>query len=296
MIYLKLILMALFWSGAFICGRLVVGRIEPFSVAALRFVLAAALLGLTFVVGRRRMPHLSGRQLIGVILLGFFGIFLYNALFFTGLQTVSAGKAALIIALNPALVTIGAVLLGERLTVNKALGASVSLLGALFVIGGGNWASLFSGAIGFGELCLIGCVFSWAIYSLLGKRLLAKLSASATVLLSMSAGALMLLIPAVAAEGLLVRIGEFDAVVWLAILFMVTLSSVLGFVWYYQGINEIGATRTANFINLMPFSAALLGYFLLDETLGLAQIFGGVLILAGVWLVNHGGRPRRIPE
>ena len=293
MIRLKLSLMAVFWSGAFICGRIVADQIEPFSVAALRFFFAAVLLGGIFAVAKWKIPRLSGRQILWILTLGFFSVFAYNALFFTGFKTVTASGGALIIAATPAVVAIGAaVFFRERLNLKKILGIAASLKGALLVISGGNFAGVLIDGIGFGELCFVGCVLCWTAYSLVGRRLVDEFSAPTMVLLSMTAGALMLFVPAVFAEDLPSQIGEFDPAVWLSVLFMAVFSSVLAFIWYYQGIREIGATRASNFINLVPLSAAGLGYFLLDETLSPPQILGGALIIIGVWLVNHGGESR----
>ena len=293
MIRLKLALMAVFWSGAFICGRIVADQIEPFSVAALRFFFAAVLLGGIFAVAKWKIPRLSGRQILWILTLGFFSVFAYNALFFTGFKTVTASGGALIIAATPAVVAIGAaVFFRERLNLKKILGIAASLKGALLVISGGNFAGVLTGGIGFGELCFVGCVLCWTAYSLVGRRLVDEFSAPTMVLLSMTAGALMLFFPAVFAEDLPSQIGEFNSAVWLSVLFMAVFSSVLAFIWYYQGIREIGATRASNFINLVPLSAAGLGYFLLDETLSPPQILGGALIIVGVWLVNHGGESR----
>ena len=293
MIRLKLALMAVFWSGTFICGRIVADQIEPFSVAALRFFFAAFLLGGIFAVAKWKIPRLSGRQILWILTLGFFSVFAYNALFFTGFKTVTASGGALIIAATPAVVAIGAaVFFRERLNLKKILGIAASLKGALLVISGGNFAGVLIDGIGFGELCFVGCVLCWTAYSLVGRRLVDEFSAPTMVLLSMTAGALMLFVPAVFAEDLPSQIGEFNSAVWLSVLFMAVFSSVLAFIWYYQGIREIGAMRAANFINLVPLSAAGLGYFLLDETLSPPQILGGALIIVGVWLVNHGGESR----
>ena len=293
MIRLKLALMAVFWSGAFICGRIVADQIEPFSVAALRFFFAAFLLGVVFIAAKWKIPRLSGRQILWILTLGFFSVFAYNALFFTGFKTVTASGGALIIAATPAVVAIGAaVFFRERLNLKKILGIAASLKGALLVISSGNFAGVLTDGIGFGELCFVGCVLCWTAYSLVGRRLVDEFSAPTMVLLSMTAGALMLFVPAVFAEDLPSQIGEFNSAVWLSVLFMAVFSSVLAFIWYYQGIREIGATRASNFINLVPLSAAGLGYFLLDETLSPPQILGGALIIVGVWLVNHGGESR----
>ena len=75
-----------------------------------------------------RLPGLNGKQAFAVVLLGLTGVFAYNVLFFSGLKTVVAGRASLIIALNPiAISLLSSIIYKERLTVLKLLGICLSV-------------------------------------------------------------------------------------------------------------------------------------------------------------------------
>ena len=97
-IYLKLLLVAFFWGGTFIAGRLAAQHVAPFSAAFLRFLIASA--ALLAVVWQRggRLPVPTRGLLLPVALLGLSGVFAYNVCFFEGLRRIEAGRAALIIA------------------------------------------------------------------------------------------------------------------------------------------------------------------------------------------------------
>jgi drug/metabolite transporter (DMT)-like permease len=291
MIYCKLALAALFWAAAFIFGRLIAGDIGPFSISFLRFAIAAGALSLTLAVAGGLRA--SRREMACGIVLGFFGVFGYNALFFAGLHTVSAARAALIVAINPVIIALAAALFfNEALGWRRILGVIASLKGALLVIAGADVGAIFSGEISAHEFYFVGCALCWAAYSLLGKRWLANASPLKMVWLASVFGAMMLAAPALIAEDLTLRAADFGALVWGAVLFTGLFSSALGFVWYYQGIAKIGAARAANFIYLVPPAAAALAWLALDETLNTTQTLGGALVLLGVYLVNR--PPRKI--
>ncbi len=163
MIYLTLILTMLFWGGTFIAGRILADSVAPADAAFMRFVLAAATLAVLtrLIDGRLRLPPRD--QLTSLLLLGFTGVFCYNICFFNGLKYIEAGRASLIIALNPVAITVGAVLwFGERLSLVQCAGLLISLFGAFLVISNGNPAVLISGGFGWGEIAILGCVISWA--------------------------------------------------------------------------------------------------------------------------------------
>ncbi len=106
MIYIKLFLTATLWGGTFIAGRVVAQDVGPFSAAFFRFVTASFFLIIVTckIEGKLTVPDKKG--IIHVILLGLTGIFFYNIFFFKGLKLIKAGRAAIIIALNPIFITL----------------------------------------------------------------------------------------------------------------------------------------------------------------------------------------------
>lgn len=291
-IYLRLSLVPLFWGGTFVAGRHLAPLIDPYSAALLRFLLASMLLlgWMRWRLGR--FPRLSRRQLIAIVALGVTGILAYNLLFFTGLQTVEASRAALIIALNPVAIAVVSVwLLGERLTRSQTAGIAVSIVGAATVIGRGDLGGLVRGGVGRGEWLLLGCVASWTLYTVLGKRLLRSLSPLVAVSYASLAGTLMLA-AASAWHGLPGTAPLGRPEVWLNIAYLAVFGTVLAFVWFYAGVQALGAARAGQFINLVPLSGVCLAAVLLDEPLTPPVLIGGLLVMAGLWLTNR--RPSRV--
>ncbi|WP_136799066.1 DMT family transporter [Desulfosediminicola ganghwensis] len=286
--YVSLVFTMLLWGGTFIAGRSLAGSVSPAAAAFFRFTIATIALAVLvrLIDGRIIIPP---RKLwFRLLLLGATGIFSYNICFFTGLQYLEAGRASLIIALNPLAIVLGATLiLGELLTFKQVCGILISLVGAFLVITNGHPGMVLEGGFGTGELAILGCVASWAAYSIIGRTVLSSLTPLSAVFYSSLCGTLLLL-PYALADGSVLKAFSYSSSDWLSLGFLGLLGTAVGFSLYYRAIQAIGASRASVFINLVPFFAIILSWFFLDESIGLAALSGGLLLLAGVTLTNRG--------
>ncbi|MCP4718534.1 MAG: EamA family transporter [Desulfobacteraceae bacterium] len=289
MTYFKLFLTAFLWGGTFIAGKGIAGNVDPYSAAFLRFAIAS--LFLIFLTRKTQgcLPGINRGQAINILFLGLTGIFAYNILFFTGLSMINANRASLIIATNPIFISLFSVLLfKDKLSLLKIAGLGLSVTGALLVISSGNISIVFKSGIGKGELAIFGCVISWVSYSLMGKPLMKSLSPMAAVCYSSIAGTMMLFFPALA-HGLFSNIPSYGFMDWANLFYLGFFGTVLGFFWYYEGIQKIGPMKAGVFINFVPVSAIILSYFILNEPVTKEILAGGFLVIAGVYLTNSSG-------
>lgn len=286
-IYIKLVLTAVFWGGTFVAGRIVAREMTPLSAAFLRFLVASACLGIFVLKAHGKIPPLRRDQVLSVAFLGLTGVFAYNALFFSGLKTVTASRASLIIATQPAFIALlSAFIFKERLHFLRVAGIALSISGALVVISRGHPGMLFRGAVGVGDLYIFGCVVSWVAYSLMGKVAMQRMSPLVAVTHSCAVGTVFLLVPALL-EGLAADLATHTAAAWTGIFYLGFFGSALGFNWYYEGIKAIGPSRAGVFINLVPVSAITLAFLLLNETVDFSLVSGVVLVSTGIYLTNR---------
>lgn len=284
--YIKLILTAVFWGGTFIAGKIVAQDVQPFSAAFLRFAIASAFLVLITWRVEGKLPRIERSLVLPIFLLGLTGVFAYNVFFFKGLQSIDAGRAALIIALNPVMISLlSSIFFKEELTPIKIIGILLSVIGAMTVISRGNPLHLFQGHLGWGELNIFGCVLSWVSFSLIGKSVLGKISPLISICYSSLAGTAALIVPAML-EGLWTFLPSYLSITWLGLFYLGFFGTVLGFVWYYEGIKKIGPTKAGLFINVVPLSAVVLAFFLLNEPLTLSLLIGAILVSTGIYLTN----------
>ena len=278
--------MAFFWGGTFVAGRFLAGSAHPVSAAFFRFAIASACLLLAVCMSEGRLPRLDARQALAVAALGLTGVFAYNLFFFNGLSLIGAARAALIIALNPVAITLcSALIYRESLPLSRLVGIPLSVIGALVVITRGQPLQVFSGGVGRGELLIFGCVLSWTLYSVIGKTAMRGLSPLAAVCWSSIAGTLLLSIPALA-YGSLPEAAHFSWPVWCSIGYLGLFGTVVGFLWYFEGIQTIGPSRAAVFINFVPVNGVLLATLLLGEPLDISLLGGGLLVVLGAYLAN----------
>lgn len=289
-VYLKLWLTTFFWGGTFVAARFAVKEAPPFFAASCRFLIAALLL-VPMAAWQARsagtgfpLPR-SLRQFLGLFSLGLTGVFLYNAVFFTGLKLTTASNGALIVAINPLLTAVlSALWLREKVRPTQAVGLLLSLFGVTLVIARGSLDVILQHSFNRGDLIMLGAPLCWALYSILGKKVLARFTPLAATAYAAFFGAA-LLVPAAVVEHAVHGgpLPQFSWMGWLAILQLALLGTVIGFVWWYQGVQLIGTARAAVFVNLVPVFGTLLAALLLSERLVAAQIWGGCLVVLGVY-------------
>lgn len=286
MIYVKLFLTALLWGGTFIAGRAIADAGAPLTLSFARFAIASIFLLIITKKVEGSLPAVKRDQIVPLLLLGATGVFFYNILFFYALSYIQAGKASLIIANNPILISLlSALIFKERLDFVKCIGILLSVAGAVIVISDGHVMDLIGTGLGKGEILTFGCVISWVAYSLIGKQIMGGLSPLLSVCYSSVAGTVMLFFPAVI-SGTFSDIFSYSAVTWLNLFYLAFFGTVVGFLWYYEGIKSIGAAKSSVFINFVPVSAIIFAYFMLNEPIGKSLLIGLALVISGVFFTN----------
>lgn len=287
MLYTKLVLMAVFWSGVFPAVNIVLQSMGIFTSVFLRFSSAALILLALLLWREGRLRKLSPREAVMVVGLGVLGIALYNSLFTAALALVEASRAALIVPTNPAFTALlAALLLGERFGALRAVGVALSVTGALWVLSRGDLLALGSLEFGRGEWILILCIFMWSAYTLLGRVALSTLSPLALTAYVMAAGCAPTVVPAWFEQQSLAAVTWQS---WAALAYLVVFGTVMPFLWFNEGVKALGAARASQFINLVPPLAVVESIFLLNESFNSALAVGATLVVAGLYFTN---RPR----
>ena len=278
-VYMLVTASAFFWGANFVLAAPILAVLPPLWAAAIRFMLAAALM---FMIAGMRQEKLLGllKRHAGIyLLLGAVGICGFNLFFFFALQSTSANSAALIMATNPLLTAFLAVaFLGEQLTPRQLIALPVALIGVSVVISQGDMHKLASLSFAHGDLLMMVANLSWAAYNVLVRRYMPQASPIANTSWIMAAGAILLVSVALGSD---THVSMLDLKASIAMAVMVIGGTVLAYLFWGIGIARLGAARTAIFVNLVPVFAMLVGAFL-----GLlptpAQLTGGVLVLTGV--------------
>jgi drug/metabolite transporter (DMT)-like permease len=273
-------------GAAITATRLVANDISPASLAFLRYAIGVAcLVPAIAIAGRVRFAR--GDILpIAALGIGQFGILI--ALLNYGLQTVPAGRGALIFASFPLITLVVAALIGhEVVTRNKIIGILATLLGVFLALSDKvlNSDSVLLGpsALG-GELAILAAAAIGALCSVLYRPYLRRYPTLPVSAFAMAAAAAALLIPA-AFDDLFVAPLQIGAAGWGAIVFIGLSSGSFYVVWLWA-LKNIAATRVTVFLALSPITAALLGAAFLGEPLTAMTIAGVACVAAGLWVAN----------
>ena len=293
--HLRLIGMALLWGASWPAGRILALNMPPLAASGLRFVLAATMLvpWLYLSGGFPALKTWSAKTWIGMFAAGATGVFGYASFFLSGLQHLPAGKAALVITLNPVVTLALAVwLFKERLNRTIALGMLLAACGAVVVISHGKPLEVLNGAVGVGELLILGCVACWVCYTLIGRAMLAGVNALAATTVTSVFGAVLLLVASLVVEGPQGLTAAFHAsgTAWMAMIFMAYGSTAVAYAWYFAGVKSLGAGAASGYITLVPVIGVILSALLLKESIDGSMLVGGAMAVLGTAVMNWGRR------
>ena len=266
-----------------ILARGLAGSVPPFSLAFFRWTIIAAGLA-PFALAEIRDGRIPLAQNIWPILAaGFLGMFLCGGPVYIAGITTTAIHIALIMALSPIVVLLISAVLGiERIGPLQLLGMALALAGALLIISGGSLRKLTESSAADGDLLVVIAMLGWSGYTLLQSRVAPSASLLARVSLFAAAGALCSLPPAIR-EMWLAPAQVFNAKAAEAYLFAGLVPGLIAYAGFAWLGGRFGSVRTSLVLYIGPVASALLSFLILHEPPTWIHLFGGLLILGGVW-------------
>jgi drug/metabolite transporter (DMT)-like permease len=284
--YFLLPSVAFIWSSNFVISKYIISTVPPFTLNLGRFVVAAIIL-LPWFITNSKVKILEDKQLFRqVMLMALTGVCLFNSLIYLGLQYTTAINSVLINSFNPLVMVLLSVFwLKEKETWQRLVGLGISLIGVILIAVKGDINNLLLLNFNLGDLLVILATFVWAIYSITGKVVMAKISPMETVALATFFGTIML-IPFSVWEFYMTPDISLGWEFWVVIFYLGVFPSIVAhFLWLYC-IGKAGISTAANFYNLIPVFGAFLAIIFLKEKLFLYQLGGGALVLLGIYFAQ----------
>lgn len=289
---LGLLLVMISWAVNFITVKGTGEQIPPMTFAWVRFT-AAGLLLLGLLRWREGSVRLPRRDVLPLVLLGFVGFGIYQVLWASAIQLISAGDSALLIATTPVLAVLMAVVVrSDTITVPKLAGALVSFAGVAVVVGrAGSGAD--QGAL-VGYLVTLLAAVCWGLYTTVGAPVLRRSSPLRVAAWAVMFGALFLA-PFGFDAARDADWSRVEPVAYAGWIYSGLIAAGIANVVMYDGIRVLGPARAVAFQFLVPIFAVVIGALVLAESIRANQVVGGLIIVAGVLLTRR-GRPGRSPE
>ncbi len=267
--------------------RVVNEGLQPVFFAGVRSVGAVLCLWLWFAI-RRRPLGLERRNLFFGCLMG--TLFALQFVFlFVALDLTTVSRTSVLFYTMPLWMALlaHAFLPGERITRRKAVGQLLAFLGAAVAIfwrGDGGEGALL------GDLLALLGAMMWAALTLIARTGLKDVEPDRQLFWQVLVSAPILLVAAVF-FGPFVR--ELEPIHLWGLAFQIVVVVTLGFSFWLWLLAIYPASSVAAFSFLGPVFGVLLGWWLLDEELGLPVLAALALVCAGLVLIN---RPAQVPQ
>jgi drug/metabolite transporter (DMT)-like permease len=276
-----LLLIVSLWGSFAPTAKLALRDFQPFFLVTLRCFIGAAFL-VALLRRSGQAGELSPPALRAFLVLAIAGIVVSTQLTYVAIYYTTAANAIVIQCATPIVVTLGAhVYLGERLGPLQWAGAALSALGVLVVVTNGRLAALRVEELRPGDFITLCALTGWAAYTVYGKRVLGAHTPLLATTGAYVLGTLML-VPIAAVSMPLYPPPDLTSVrAWSIVLYQALLGAV-AHIWWYRAVSVVGASGAAVFMNLQPVVGLALAWLLLREEIGLGQVVGTVLVLAGV--------------
>lgn len=283
-----LAVLSVLWGGSFFFNGAALRELPPLTLVLLRVVLGAAiLLPLLHVQGISLPKGMMGWKPFFVI--GLLNNVIPFSLIVIGQTLIPSGLASILNATTPLFTVLVMAAAGEEaLQTRRVAGVALGLAGVIILRG---WGIETRTGQGLGILFCLGGALSYGFAALAARRLLKDSPPLGTATFQLMASTVMMAVVAGAMEQPW-RLPVPGVATWLAVLGLATLSTALAYIVFFQIIRRSGATNVMLVTLLIPLTAILLGWLVLDEPISAREIAGAIVI--GSALIVIDGRAARM--
>jgi len=275
----------LLWAGNLLFGRMLRESVGPLFIVAVRTLVGSLVFAAVIWFFGRRDLYKRISDWPAVLGMGLCGVILFQVLFYYGLRYTTVFNASIINSFIPmATALLALIFFGERLRWNQWLAVLVTMIGIGWIMGKGSIDALLALRFNIGDWLILGAVFSWAIYGMLGKRLMGQLTAMEVTALGMFV-ALLPVLPLAVWESAVIT-PHIDSFVVLALAFICIGPTILCLFWWNRGVQLIGPAHASIYMNLIPIYAGVMSYFFLGEPLGQYHLVGGAMVVGASFYVG----------
>jgi drug/metabolite transporter (DMT)-like permease len=284
--YGAIITAAVLWGGSIVAQKLALSGFSAVEASVLRDIGGLAILLATWWSQESTLAKLTKADVRMLALLGL-GVLGNHLLILMGLKYVSGAVGGVIIGSSPVVTALLSAMLIHDVPLRAVwAGGLLSFAGVGLVSVAGFQAAGDQPL--FGSLLVFLGVVSWALYSI-GSRQIMERHSALTVNCTTLLVATVLQIPLLWTDRKMLDagFGSVAAADWMALGYLVLFATAIAQQAWLFGVKGIGPSRASVLGNLTPVAAVVLSAMLLKEPVGMNEILGIVLILAGVWVVDR---------
>lgn len=289
--YIALGVVYIVWGSTYVGIRLVVEHMPPYIAAAMRFVFAGtALLAFAWLRGNWRKPTAEqwrNAVLVGILLMG-----IGNGLIMSAQRYIPSGITALLVATFPLWLTLAEALLsrGASLRLPVVSGVLVGLLGVFLIASAKGDVSFSGSATPVGALIAVQAAsICWTIGYIKAKSIKDRLPLIMASGLEMTSGGLFLLAQSLVFREDWGRVLRAPLSAWGGVAFLAVFGSIIGFTAFSFTRHTLPSHVVGTYAYVNPLVAVVFGRLFFAESISTQTIFGGLLILAAVFVTTMPG-------
>ena len=274
------------WGISFVATKIALGEITPITLIIIRLIMAVFLLviiakvtGRDFSINRKNHSYIFLLALIAV-----FHLWIQV----TGLKYTTVSNTGWIIGTAPVFMALlGFIFFKEKLRLINIAGIVVAFFGLLLLIGRGDFSkiNLISNK---GDVMVLASSFTWSVYSLVNKKISLSYPPLMTILYLFLTMAI-LLIPFNISHEVFESVIHLTRNAWISLIFLGFICSGVSYVLWAQALSEMDTAKVGAFLYFEPFVTIFAAWLILNEHITLVIILSGLIITAGVILVNKKG-------
>ncbi|BBO06030.1 MULTISPECIES: DMT family transporter [Bradyrhizobium] len=285
-----LAVLSVLWGGSFFFNGAALRELPPLTLVFLRVALGAGIL--------LPLLHMQGiglpKSIVGwkpFVAIGLLNNVIPFSLIVAGQTFIPSGLASILNATTPLFTVVVMAAAGEEaLQLRRVAGVALGLAGVIILRG---WGLETRPGLGLGILLCLGGAFSYGFAALAARRMLKDAAPLGTATFQLMASTVMMAIVAGVVEQPW-RLPVPGLTTWLAVLGLAGLSTALAYIVFFQIIRRSGATNVMLVTLLIPVTAILLGWLVLDEPISMREIAGAIVIGSALLVID--GRVLNLPR
>lgn len=274
---LLLCVMNVFWAGSYSAFKYLAPQLDAGGVATLRFGFSALLLLAVWPWLPGSAPR--GRDFWLTALMGIIVFVGAPRLQVAAVQRGQAGDAAVLMALEPLITSLGAALfLREHIGPRRWIGFGLGLAGVVLMAE--IWRPDFHLPGLAANALFVASFVCEAAYSIMGKPLIGRAGLIKILALALVSGTLVNL--AVDGRHTLEAAGRLTTYAWVLLAYLILICTLAGYIVWFVVIEQTEVNVTALTVFLQPVIGVIIATVALKESLHWGQLWGSLAIVAGL--------------
>lgn len=284
--YLFALFAIFFWSFNIIYSKFLSNTFTPFEISFIRWLIPSVTF-LPFVykaIWANRKTYL--RYAPYILIISLTGLGFQNTFVYYAGHTANAIDMALIGTIGPVILLIfSALFLHKKIHWHQILGILCSISGVILVILNGNITNIRNITLTVGDLWMLCASFSFAIYSVVRKKIPQEMPAIPTFTLNICISTLIFL-PLAIYDFKTAPHTSITKTDVLILIILAIFNSGIAYLSWNKALTLIGTIKTGTLYYLMPILSITEAHFILKEEIYTNQIYGALLVLLGIFISN----------